>query len=86
MALSPSQAFGQAVREARIAQGLSQEDAALTSSVDRAYFGHIERATKSPTLKTVFKIADALETRPSALLLRAEEILGVSERPSSPQH
>jgi transcriptional regulator with XRE-family HTH domain len=43
MALSPSQAFGKAVSELRGERGLSQEDAALRSGIDRAYFGHIER-------------------------------------------
>jgi transcriptional regulator with XRE-family HTH domain len=47
----------------------------LASGVDRAHFGHIERATKSPTLKTVWKIADALHEQPSKLLQRAERLL-----------
>lgn len=80
MALSPSEAFGQAVRELRVARGLSQEEAALIVSIDRAYFGHIERATKSPTLRTIFKIADALEMKPSEILVRTEEILERDKR------
>lgn len=74
MALSPSEAFGRAVREVRMERRLSQEDAALESGIDRAYFGHIERATKSPTLNTVWKVAEALGVRPSELLARAERI------------
>jgi transcriptional regulator with XRE-family HTH domain len=76
MELSSSQAFGKAVSELRAERGLSQEDAALASGIDRAYFGHIERATKSPTLKTVWKIAEALKVKPSELLRRAEKLLG----------
>jgi transcriptional regulator with XRE-family HTH domain len=76
MALSRSEAFGRAISELRVERGLSQEEAALASGIDRAYFGHIERATKSPTLKTVWKIADALEVQPSELLTRAERLLG----------
>jgi transcriptional regulator with XRE-family HTH domain len=75
MALSPSEAFGRAIREMRAERNLSQEDAALASGIDRAYYGHIERATKSPTLNTIWKIAAALEAPPSELLLRAERIL-----------
>ena len=75
MALSSSQAFGKAVSELRVERDLSQEDAALASGIDRAYFGHIERATKSPTLRTVWKIAEALEVEPSELLRRAESLL-----------
>jgi transcriptional regulator with XRE-family HTH domain len=74
MARSPAQAFGIAVRQLRIERGLSQEEAALNGGIDRAYFGHIERATKSPTLATVWKIAGALDVKPSELLRRAEEI------------
>lgn len=76
MALTPSQAFGEAIRQVRSERGLSQEEAALETGIDRAYYGHIERATKSPTLRTVWKIADALEIRPSDLLARAEQLIG----------
>jgi transcriptional regulator with XRE-family HTH domain len=75
MALSPSQAFGQAAREIRKERGLSQERVALDGSIDRAYYGHIERATKSATLRTVWKMASALGVPVSDLFIRAERIL-----------
>jgi transcriptional regulator with XRE-family HTH domain len=75
MALSSSQAFGQAAREIRQERGLSQEQAALDGGIDRAYYGHIERATKSATLKTVWKVAAALDVPPSVIFIRAEGIL-----------
>jgi transcriptional regulator with XRE-family HTH domain len=75
MVLSPSQAFGQAAREIRKERGLSQEQAALDGGIDRAYYGHIERATKSATLRTIWKMAEALGVPPSALFTRAEQIL-----------
>jgi transcriptional regulator with XRE-family HTH domain len=75
MARSRSQAFGTALRELREEHNLSQEGAALACGIDRAYFGHLERATKTPTLKTVWRIADGFDTRPSELLSRAERIL-----------
>jgi transcriptional regulator with XRE-family HTH domain len=75
MARSPTQAFGEAIKQARSERGLSQEAAALESGIDRSYYGHIERATKSPTLATVWKIADALEMKPSELIRRAEQII-----------
>lgn len=74
MARSPAEAFGIAVRQLRQERGLSQEAVALASGIDRAYFGHIERATKTPTLRTVWRIAAALETRPSELIGRAERM------------
>ena len=71
-----SEAFGEAVRQVRAERGLSQEQAALDGGIDRAYLGHIERATKNPTLATIWKVADALGVQPSELLRRAEKIAG----------
>jgi transcriptional regulator with XRE-family HTH domain len=75
MARSRSQAFGVALQELREKRNLSQEAAALLCGIDRAYFGRLERADKTPTLKTLWRIADGLGTRPSQLLARAERIL-----------
>ena len=75
MARSRSQAFGMALRELREKRNLSQEAAAFICGIDRAYFGRLERADKTPTLTTVWRIADGLGTRPSRLLARAERIL-----------
>lgn len=74
MAPSRPQAFGEALRQLREDRGLSQEAAALACGIDRAYFGKIERGAKSPTLGTIWKIADAFETQPSDLLARAERL------------
>jgi len=74
MARSRSQAFGEALRQLREERGLSQEAAALACGIDRAYFGRLERAAKTPTLRTLWRIADAFETRPSDLLARAERL------------
>ncbi|HET7590956.1 MAG TPA: helix-turn-helix transcriptional regulator [Solirubrobacterales bacterium] len=75
MAKTPSEAFGQALRQIRAEKDLSQEDAALKIGIDRAYYGALERAVKSPTLKMIWKIADPLGLPPSALLRRAEKLL-----------
>lgn len=75
MADSRPQAFGAALRKLREERDLSQEAAALACGIDRAYFGQLERAVKTPTLKTVWRIADGLDTQPSKLLARAEQIL-----------
>ncbi len=80
MALSPSQAFGLAAREIRREQGLSQEQAALKAGIDRAFYGHIERATKSATLNTVWKVAEALSVPTATLFVRAEQLLAEQQR------
>lgn len=79
MTLTPSQAFGRATRQIRLERGLSQEKVALESGIDRAYYGHVERASKSPTLTTVWKVAAALEVPPSHLLQRAEQLLSTDD-------
>jgi transcriptional regulator with XRE-family HTH domain len=76
MAITPAQAFGQAVREARLKRGLSQEEAASIGGIDRAYFGHIERATKTPTVNMIFRVSQAVGRKPSQLFVRAESFLG----------
>jgi transcriptional regulator with XRE-family HTH domain len=86
MTLLPSQAFGQAVREIRRERELSQEQAALEGGIDRAYYGHIERATKSATLKTVWRMAAALNVRPSAIFVRAEQILEAQAGEAADRH
>jgi XRE family transcriptional regulator, regulator of sulfur utilization len=75
MALSPAQAFGQALREARLRRGLSQEEAAAQGGIDRAYYGHVERATKTPTVNMIWRVAQAVNKKPSQLFSRAERIL-----------
>lgn len=75
MARSRSQAFGIALREFREERQLSQEGAALRCGIDRAHFGQLERAIKTPTLKTLWRIADGFDTQPSELLERTERLL-----------
>lgn len=81
----PSKAFGQAVREIRRERKLSQEQAALKGGIDRAYYGHIERATKNATLPTIWKMAAALGVPPSALFTRAEQILEAQDGEDRPR-
>ncbi|HEY8082686.1 MAG TPA: helix-turn-helix transcriptional regulator [Solirubrobacterales bacterium] len=81
MATSPAEAFGIALREARLKRGLSQEEAASVGGIDRAYFGHVERATKTPTLSMIFRVAGAVGVKPSRLFLQAEQILSQKDHP-----
>lgn len=81
----PTKAFGLAAREIRKECGLSQEQAALKGGIDRAYYGHIERATKNATLPTIWKMAAALGVPPSALFTRAEQILAQQDGEAPPR-
>lgn len=75
MALTPAEAFGLAVREARLKRGDSQEEAASSGGIDRAYYGHVERGSKAPTVNTIFRVSEAVGRKPSQLFARAEAIL-----------
>ena len=61
-------AFGQRVREARRAKGISQEKLAELAGIDRSYMGNIERGEKNVTLKKVYEICDALRVNVHALI------------------
>lgn len=54
--------FGAAVRAARMAKGISQEELALRSGIDRSYLGAIERGDQNPGLLHLVRIVAALGT------------------------
>ena len=68
-------AFGAAVRERRLAQGIAQELLAGMAKVERSHMGKIERGEHLPSLTIVFRLAEALECRPGELLDRMQELL-----------
>jgi transcriptional regulator with XRE-family HTH domain len=86
MSLSLSEAFGRAARELRRERGLSQEETALAVGIDRAYYSQIERAENSATIKTIARVAAALDVKPSEIFARAEEMLTAHGTPDSPRN
>ena len=54
--------FGNKVAELRKGQKMSQEELADKCGLHRTYLGAIERGEKSPTLNTIEKIANGLNT------------------------
>jgi transcriptional regulator with XRE-family HTH domain len=68
-------ALGRVIRELRTRQDLSQEELSLKSGVHRNYIGGVERGERRPTVTTVARLADALETRASSVLEAAEREL-----------
>lgn len=70
----PEKAFGDSLREFRRARNFSQEQLALSSSLDRTYVSLIERGIQSPTLRTVFRICEVLEVAPSDVIRRTEAL------------
>lgn len=52
--------FGNRMRVLRAHYGISQEELALKSELNRTYIGDIERGEKTPSLITLSKIANGL--------------------------
>lgn len=65
-------ALGSAIRSARQAVGMSQEDLAEKAGLDRSYTGGLERGEHNVTLMGLVNVAGALEMRLSELLSSAE--------------
>ncbi len=70
-----SKAFGNALKEARLNKGLSQEQLALQSGIDRTYVGMLERGTRHPSLAFLFAISPTLGTTPVELTGRVQKFL-----------
>jgi transcriptional regulator with XRE-family HTH domain len=64
--------FGRALRRVRMEKGLSQEELGFRAELHRTYISQIERGTKSPSLKTITRLAKALQITASELVRQAE--------------
>ncbi|WP_049855395.1 helix-turn-helix domain-containing protein [Dickeya fangzhongdai] len=53
--------LGQTIRQRRELLGLSQENLASATGIDRSHMGRIERGERNVTLLNLLRIADALE-------------------------
>ncbi len=68
-------AFGDALREIRKEHGVSQEQLALDSGLDRTYVSLVERGAQSPTIRSVVKLANVLGIMPSEIVRRMEALM-----------
>lgn len=73
--LTPHAAFGRALRNLRLTVGLSQEQLGLESGVQRNFISLIETGQNQPTIGTIFKLAHALNIKPSKLVAEAEKLV-----------
>ena len=64
--------FGLAVRTRREQLGLSQESLAFRAGLHRNYISDIELGLKSPTLRVIVRLAEALGVTVSTLIRVAE--------------
>lgn len=73
--MSMGMAFGKALREARMREGMSQEALAHEAGLDRTYISMLERGKRQPTIATLFSLAQVLRIKPSVLVRRVEKLL-----------
>lgn len=60
--------LGAAIRQARLAAGLSQDELAWRSGLHRAYMGFVEQGRYKVTVVKLKQIADGLRMKPSEIL------------------
>jgi transcriptional regulator with XRE-family HTH domain len=65
-------ALGGAIKRVRLEQKMSQEELSLRAEVDLSYVGRVERGDNNVAILTLQKIATALDTPMSTLLVLAD--------------
>ncbi|MBC8393803.1 MAG: helix-turn-helix transcriptional regulator [Deltaproteobacteria bacterium] len=71
---SVEELFGKVLQQLRKEKGLSQEMLGFESGYHRTYISLLERGKKSPSLKTIFQLAKALNVEPSDLMDRMQKL------------
>ncbi len=64
--------FGHAVRERRLALGMSQEELADACNLDRSYVGGVERGERNVSLLNIASLSEGLQLSISELLRQSE--------------
>ncbi len=65
--------FGQVLQKLRTERGLSQEKLGFESNYHRTYISQLGRGQKNPSLKAIFRLAEALGVKPSQMVRQVEE-------------
>ena len=70
---------GTVIRQLRNARGMSQELLSGLAGIARSHLSMIETGSKQPNFETLWRIAGALEMRPSELVAAMEQTLDSKE-------
>lgn len=73
--MDPGLAFGKVLRVVRKEAGLTQEELAHAADIDRTFVSMMERGTRQPTIRVLFKIAAALKSTPARLMELTQELV-----------
>jgi transcriptional regulator with XRE-family HTH domain len=60
--------IGEAIRALRAKQGMSQEELANLSGIDRGHMGRLERGERNLSILNLFRVAEGLGIKPSEIL------------------
>jgi transcriptional regulator with XRE-family HTH domain len=71
------EAFGTVIKALREEEGLSQQELADYSEVDRTYISDLERGLYSPSLNTIYKLAEILKLKPHELIQKVDMLMKV---------
>ncbi|MEO8131592.1 MAG: helix-turn-helix transcriptional regulator [Bryobacteraceae bacterium] len=75
----PRWAFGAVLRAIRTESGMSQEELGFRTGLDRTFISLLERGVRSPTIVTIFKLAEVLDVAPSEMVHRMEALIAGSK-------
>ena len=64
---------GKVIQQFREQKNVSQEVLSGLAGIGRTHLSAIERGVRRPTLETFFRIAEALQVKPSTMLAEVEE-------------
>lgn len=65
--------IGSVLKELRKNKGLTQEQLSGLAVLDRTHYSKLERGLRSPTIETLFKIAQALDMKPHKIIKITED-------------
>jgi len=60
--------YGKTLKDIRAQKGISQQELAFMTELDRTYISMLERNLRQPSLETVFKISAALGLKASEFI------------------
>lgn len=67
------QAVSEVIRAHRARLGISQESLSIKAGVHRTFISKIEKASRNPTIESVFRLAAALGLEPEELIFEIKQ-------------
>ncbi len=64
--------IGDGIRALRTQKGISQEELANLSGIDRGHMGRLERGERNLSILNLFRVAEGLGVKPSDILRHVE--------------